>query len=139
MPKLMKGGKEYPLPPADNASNIAYKNGTVDSALDESTTAVSKYISNSEGTFYFEKYGRIVVMSFTKLTPTIASGEKYIATITEKNLLPITPVYADFKSPNSTTTCRLYISSTGDFRYYNYSTSTGNQNMVGELVYVSQA
>lgn len=34
MPKIMKGGIEYPLPPANNASNIAYKNGTVESALD---------------------------------------------------------------------------------------------------------
>ena len=31
----MKGGKEYPLPPANNASNIAYGNGTVDNALND--------------------------------------------------------------------------------------------------------
>lgn len=39
MPKIMKNGIEYPLPPANNASNIAYKNGTVENELDELTKA----------------------------------------------------------------------------------------------------
>lgn len=118
MPKLMKNGKEYPLPPANNASNIAYGNRTVESELDELNAKWGwTYSGNWTTAFGNAKSEVIALVCGTNSSGQLLGSTFHIPKVMlSENELFLTngyyytsSSYALFQLAVSTTTCR-YVS-----------------------------